>query len=113
MPRPGLCSSSRAQEPYTRVTDAVTSLINFWPWFSLNILPGPLTACVAGLSNPSLATCNSTGDRDNVTDPNYTCNQGYYKVPAPTFCEGTLTFRGRAIVAPALYEYLLHRLRAR
>jgi hypothetical protein len=46
------------------------------------------SACVPGLSNPSLATCNGNGG-SRFIDPadNYTCNAGYYVTVAPTYCE--------------------------
>jgi hypothetical protein len=43
-------------------------------------------ACVEGISDPRLATCNSTGGNDTVPMPGYTCNTGYYVAPAPTYC---------------------------
>jgi hypothetical protein len=45
-------------------------------------------ACVDGLSDPLLSTCDSTGTNDNVTTNNYTCNAGYFKTSAPEYCQG-------------------------
>jgi hypothetical protein len=44
-------------------------------------------ACVAGLAQVSLGSCDGdTGDNQTVSQANYTCNAGYYKSPAPAFC---------------------------
>jgi hypothetical protein len=42
--------------------------------------------CVPGVVEVNQVTCNSTGG--NVSVPtNYTCNTGFYVVPAPTYCQ--------------------------
>lgn len=42
-------------------------------------------ACVVGLADPTMATCNSDGTNDTVS-PNYTCATNYFPTAAPVYC---------------------------
>jgi hypothetical protein len=55
------------------------------------------TACVNGLSDQTLSTCDATGGNDTVSDPNYTCSAGFYKVAAPEYCKGDVNSPGDAM----------------
>lgn len=46
-----------------------------------------LPACIAGLSDPTLSTCDEYGNNDVVNAQNYTCNAGYYVTSAPVYCQ--------------------------
>jgi hypothetical protein len=55
-------------------------------------------ACVNGISDPTLATCNANGTSPSVQQ-NYMCNTGFYSVPDSEYCRGVWSGRkqrGRA-----------------
>jgi hypothetical protein len=46
-----------------------------------------LAACVPGITDPTVTTCNPDGSNRNVTVANYTCIPGVaIKVAAPVYC---------------------------
>jgi hypothetical protein len=47
-----------------------------------------VAACVGGLAQIEYATCDSNGDNVTMLQANYTCNEGYFKVGAPVYCQG-------------------------
>jgi hypothetical protein len=48
--------------------------------------PYPSAACVEGLSDPALASCNRDGSRDYIDQQDYTCNTGYFVSGPPVYC---------------------------
>jgi hypothetical protein len=46
----------------------------------------PLAVCVPGVADPGDIVCAANGTNATVTDPTYTCTQGYFAVGAPTYC---------------------------
>jgi hypothetical protein len=46
------------------------------------------TACAVGLTEPVDILCLSASGNRTVVDVNYTCNSGYFKTSAPTYCQG-------------------------
>jgi hypothetical protein len=47
-----------------------------------------LAACVPGIADPTITTCNPDGSNPNVTAANYSCNPAIaVKVAPPLYCQ--------------------------
>jgi hypothetical protein len=45
-------------------------------------------ACIPGLIEVALSSCDATGGNDTVNATSWGCEAGYYIAPAPQYCEG-------------------------